>query len=227
MNTNEETRLVSVEADGIGRYYQSPTNGKWFPSVTTVVNHRDAEKWKQWREDPANQKTSEAAIQRGNALHLLAEEYLTKGTIPTTPEDRKYFDPLFPLLKNINEIYAIERPLWSDNLMIAGRTDCIGEYLGEPAIIDFKTASKEKRKSWITNYFHQAAAYSYMWEERTGQRINNLVVLITTSQGTSQEFVESREDHKEGLGEVIRAYWSKYKFKQIQEIANELAKKIS
>lgn len=221
----DEVKLVSVEADGKGRYYQSPTSGKWYPSVTTVVNHEDAEKWAKWRQNPENLKVSQAAIQRGNKLHTLVENYLTKGTVPTDISERWHFDPMYPLLQNIGEIYAIEKPLWSDTLMLAGRTDCIGEYCGEPAIIDFKTASKEKKRSWIKNYFHQAAAYSYMWEERTGQRIKRLVVLIATDEGTSQEFVEDREDHKEGLAMVINSYWKKHGFKNIQEIANELAQK--
>lgn len=226
MNTNE-VKLVSVEGAGAGRYYQSPTNGKWYPSVTTVVNHEDAEKWRKWREDPDNAKKSQMAIDRGNKLHSVVEEYLTNGTVPTAIDERWHFDPMRPLLANIGKIYAIETPLWSDNLMLAGRTDCIGEYCGEPAIIDFKTASKEKRREWIKNYFHQAAAYSYMWEERTGQRIDRLVVLITTDEGTAQEFVESRADYKEGLAEVIRSYWVKNNFKQVQEIANGLAQKVA
>lgn len=224
MNTNE-VKLVSVEGEGAGRYYQSPTSGKWYPSVTTVVNHEDAEKWKKWREDPENAKASQMAINRGNKLHSLVEDYLKKGTVPTDISERWHFDPLFPLLQNIGEIYAIETPMWSDNLRLAGRTDCIGEYMGEPSIIDFKTASKEKRRAWIKNYFHQATAYSYMWEERTGQRIEKLVVLIATDEGTSQEFIEDRGDYKESLGSVIKSYWSKYNFKQIQEIANGMAQK--
>jgi len=225
MNTNDAKQLVSVEADGVGRYYQSPTNGKWSPSVTTVVNHEDAAKWKKWRENPENDKKSRMAMNRGNKLHTLVEEYLRNNIVPKEIGDRVHFDPILPLLENIGEIYAIENGLWSDNLMLAGRTDCIGEYCGEPAIIDFKTASKDKKRSWITNYFHQASAYSYMWEERTGARIERLVVLITTDEGTAQEFVEHRRDFKEGLANVIRSYWAKNNFKRVQEIANELAQK--
>ena len=64
-----------------------------------------------------------------------------------------------------------------------------------------------------------------MWEERTGQRITDLVVLIVSDDGSSQEFVEHRNDYREGLANVIRSYWEKYNFKQVQEIANELAQK--
>jgi hypothetical protein len=226
MNTESDVVMVSVEAEGKGRFYQSPTNGKWYPSVTTVVNHEDAQKWEKWRQNPENLKHSQKAIKRGNVLHALVEDYLKTGKTPSELSERLHFDSMLPLLKNIGEIYAIEKPMWSDILRLAGRTDCIAEYCGEPAIIDFKTASKEKKRSWIKNYFYQAAAYSYMWEERTGQRIERLVVLVATDEGTSQEFVEEREAYKEGLAAVIHSYWEKNKFKTIQEIANELAEKI-
>lgn len=215
-------KLESVEAEGKGRYYRSPTNGKWFPSVTTVINHRDADKWAKWRADPENAKISQAAIERGNTLHAAVEDWFLTGATPQTIAERWHFDPLFPYLKRIGRIYAIEKSLWSDVMMLAGRTDCIGDYDRAPAIIDFKTAGKPKKKEWITNYFHQAAAYSYMWEERTGQRIDNLVVLIACDDGSVQEFVEDRIDHREGLASVIEDYWKKYDFTAVQTLAESI-----
>jgi len=107
-------------------------------------------------------------------------------------------------------------------MMLAGRTDCIGDYDRAPAIIDFKTSGKTKRREWITNYFHQAAAYSYMWEERTGQRIDTLVVLIACDDGSVQEFVEDRMDHRDGLATVIEDYWKKHDFTEVQSIADKI-----
>ena len=217
MNDTETKRLVSIEIAGGGRYYQSPTNQMWYPSVTTTVNHRDAEKWRSWREDPANAAISQAAIDRGNRLHSVVENYLLHKALPTTDEERVHFDPMLPYLHRIGTIYAIETPLWSDSLLLAGRVDCIGQYDGTPSIIDFKTSSKTKRKEWITNYFHQAAAYSYMWQERSGQKIDQLVVLIACDDGSVQEFVESRVQYRETLGKVITDYWTTNDFDQLQE----------
>ena len=218
---NEIKRLVSIEIGGGGRYYQSPTKERWYPSVTTIVNHKDAEKWKKWRENPDNAATSQAAIERGNRLHTVVENYLIKKELPQTDEQRLHFDPLLPNLGRIGTIYAIESPLWSDDLLLAGRTDCIGDYDGVPSIIDFKTSGKTKRKEWITNYFHQAAAYSYMWQERTGQKIDQLVVLIVCDDGSVQEFVEKRERHRSGLASVITEYWNTNDFDQLQEVVGK------
>ena len=48
-----------------------------------------------------------------------------------------------PELDKINNIHAIERTLYSEYLGLAGRVDCIGEYDGELAVIDFKTSEKD------------------------------------------------------------------------------------
>ena len=47
-----------------------------------------------------------------------------------------------PYLDKINNIHAIERTLYSEYLGLAGRVDCIAEYEGELAVIDFKTYRK-------------------------------------------------------------------------------------
>lgn len=199
----------------------------WFPSVTTVVNHADEEKWRKWREDPINQKISDAAINRGTRLHELVEAYLREGSIPEwrAVSDRTHFDSIFPMLQDIGEIHAIETTVWSDNLRMAGRMDCIADYQGKVSVIDFKTATKPKKKEWVQNYFQQASAYSWMWEERTGQKAEQIVIMIATDGGEGQLFVEDRKDHKNALGETIKGYWKKNSFKTIQEKANGMVDK--
>jgi genome maintenance exonuclease 1 len=77
---------------------------------------------------------------------------------------------------------------------MAGRVDCIAEYNGKRAVIDFKTANKAKYKSQIHSYFMQAAAYAIMYEERTGIPIPWLVILIAVEDDEPQVFVEHRDD---------------------------------
>ena len=43
-------------------------------------------------------------------------------------------------LNKIDNIHALEKPLYSEYFGIAGRVDCIAEYEGELAVIDFKTS---------------------------------------------------------------------------------------
>ena len=61
-------------------------------------------------------------------------------------------------IDSINNIHALEKALYSNYLGIAGRVDCIAEYDGELAIIDFKTSKKPKPEKWIEQYFVQETA---------------------------------------------------------------------
>ena len=86
-------------------------------------------------------------------------------------------------LQNINNIYALEKSLYSTELGVAGTVDCIAEYNGELSIIDFKTAAKPKPRDWIENYFVQAAAYACMFYELTDIPVKKLVILMTCENG--------------------------------------------
>ena len=46
---------------------------------------------------------------------------------------------------NLGKVKLIEGALYSKNLWTAGRVDCVGEWRGHPAIIDFKTAKPPKK----------------------------------------------------------------------------------
>ena len=65
-----------------------------------------------------------------------------------------------PYLDKINNVHAIERTLYSEYLGLAGRVDCIAEYEGELAVIDFKTSEKIKPEKWLENYFVQEMFYA-------------------------------------------------------------------
>jgi ATP-dependent exoDNAse (exonuclease V) beta subunit len=58
-----------------------------------------------------------------------------------------------PYLDKINNIHAIERTLYSEYLGLAGRVDCIAEYEGELAVIDFKTSEKIKPEKVVGKLF--------------------------------------------------------------------------
>ena len=108
------------------------------------------------------------------------------------------------LNKYVDNIYAQEASLYSDHLELAGRCDCIAEFDGELAIIDFKTSSKTKKYEWLSDYFMQECAYSIMWEERTDLPITQLVVIIAPTDKKPQIFVEHRDN------------WTNYLLKQIK-----------
>ena len=61
--------------------------------------------------------------------------------------------------------------------------------------IDFKTSSKERNDEWNENYYIQASAYAEMFEERTGIEINQICILVVTSDGVVQEFVKDKKEY--------------------------------
>jgi genome maintenance exonuclease 1 len=219
--------LKSIEIDGMGRFYQSANTGNWYPSVTTVTGFAKKDFWKEWRKNPENRKTSEAAMRRGTALHTMVEEYLNDGTEYKTTDEKAQalFDQLVPNLNKINKVIAQESQLCSDTLRMAGRFDCIGEYEGVLSVIDFKSAKSSRKEEWITNYFEQTAAYSYMWLENHGERIPQVVILISAEDGTTQVFKKKPEEYKESLGAAIKNYWANNNFKELQRTINEMVEK--
>jgi genome maintenance exonuclease 1 len=92
---------------------------------------------------------------------------------------------------NISMVYAIEQPLYSDRLKIAGRTDAVVRWAGETVILDVKTANRHKPDEWILNYFVQTSAYAEMFEERTGMPIDR-IVLSTAIEGETHAVIHNK-----------------------------------
>ena len=142
------------------RYYLTP-DGHKLPSVTTVVGAQKKQAIMEWRkrvgEEEAN-RISKQATSRGTNVHTICENYLNnkqdymKGIMPDAVE---FFLTIKPYLNNINNIHYQEQALWSTQLGLAGRVDCIAEYDGELSIIDFKTSRQPKPREWIDGYFVQ------------------------------------------------------------------------
>jgi genome maintenance exonuclease 1 len=92
-------------------------------------------------------------------------------------------------------------------LKVAGTTDLIAEYDGKLSIIDYKTASKRKRKEWIENYFLQSAMYSFMLWEMTGIMAKQIVIIIgIDSEPEAQVFKVNPSDYIEKAAQMCRDY---------------------
>lgn len=191
-----------VRIDGEIRHYETPT-GEKYPSVTTVLDKTSDKSFLHaWRarvgEEQAAEITKRAA-RRGTATHLLCEKVVLNEPFDLSEErpiDVHLFKQLEPWLReNVNNIRTSEGQLFSHKLKVAGSVDLIADYQGKPAIIDFKTSLKNKRKDWIENYFMQCAMYSYMFWEMTGISHPTLVVAIAVEEeNTPQIFVEHVKD---------------------------------
>jgi len=210
------TTLPELEAvahpDGT-RTYRTPS-GLHYPSVTTVLSMLNEQHIKAWKDRIGYDKATAIAAMaadRGTHLHSAIETYLQN-------EDISKYDPKTKILLNrikftlnrINNISAQEVPLYSDELRLAGRCDCIAEFDRIPSIIDFKTANKLKKKDWILNYFLQTTAYSIMYQERTGIEIGQIVIIITGEDCSGAVHVENRADYTQTLRDTLHRYYNEY-----------------
>ena len=197
--------ILTEETNGT-RFYKVPS-GELYPSVTTVTGYEKRQFFAEWRKN--NPERAEKSVKRGTNFHKIIEDYLNNlgankkgyGYIEVT-----LFDQIIPELNKIDNIRCQEMPLWSSQLKLAGRVDCIAEYNGKLSVIDFKTAAREKFYKDIKEYFMQATAYAIMCKERTGITINNIAILMSCEDGTVNVFEENPMDHVKNLYEAIKKY---------------------
>jgi len=202
---------VYTETINKNRFYVTPQGNK-YPSITTVLSGRAKEGINAWRErvgEAAANKIMRAASSRGTAVHELAENYLNNEELKNQEVLPLFmFTQLKSELDNINNIVMQEGGLYSDKWGIAGRVDCIADYDGKLTVIDFKTSTKEKKEAWIENYFIQCTAYCEMYEERYGQAIDQIAILIVCEDGTTQTFVKDKKDYVPLLQPAIDEFWT-------------------
>lgn len=201
-----------------GRRYKVPS-GLLYPSVTTifsVYNNKHIEEWKQKVGEEQANKIAKAAAKRGTYIHERCEELIKGININNPPLTKMLYHDTWlqfkPLVEKIGKVYANEAPLYSDYLKVAGTVDCVGYWEGKRSIIDFKTSSRFKAKEDIETYWMQCSAYSVMWEERTGQPITNLVILMSVEDDSPLcynshrdewigKFIKLRKEFKEKFGD--------------------------
>ena len=201
--------LQSVTLPNGKRSYTLP-DGSSVPSVTTVLGAMKKEAIMAWRakvgEEVAN-AISKKATSRGTNVHSMCEEYLNNEKLGVyMPDAYEMFLSIKPYLNKINNIHYQEQALWSTQLGMAGRVDCIAEYEGELSVIDFKTSKRVKSHEDIEDYFWQTTAYALMYEELVGLPIHNLVIIMAVEDGQPLIFKQKTEDHIDGLVKAINYY---------------------
>jgi len=190
--THVDLNLSPLERETIDgvRYYKIPNLDQLqkFVSITSVISHYNREKFAAWRRkvgDEEADKITKKATSRGTDMHTLTEMYLRNLDRPTNvlPISEMLFQIAIPYLKRINNIHALEGALYSSYLGVAGTVDCIAEFDGELAIIDFKTSKQPKPREWIEGYFVQCCAYACMLHEMTGISVKKFVIIMACENG--------------------------------------------
>jgi PD-(D/E)XK nuclease superfamily len=206
--------LLQENTDGT-RLYVTP-DGARYPSVTTVLGSYGQEAIQAWRQrvgEKQADKISKSATTRGTAVHAAIEDYLNNKTVDFTemmPVPKSIFHKMKSALDKVNNIHCIEQRLFSHELKLAGTVDCIAEYDGKLSVIDWKTSTRLKKKVDIENYFMQCSAYSQMFEEMTGLKIEQNIVLIGVESAPFPQLMKSHpSEYREGLLKYVSDYYAK------------------
>ena len=189
-------QLEREQLNGI-RFYKVPDGDELVKlvSITSVTSNYKKEFFQKWREkvgaEEADRITKKATT-RGTDMHLLTEHYLNNDEVPRAkiPIADILFGIAKPALNKIDNILAQEKSMYSLRLGVAGTVDCIAEYDGELAIIDFKTSKSPKPVEWIEGYFVQAAAYACMLFELTQVKAKKLVIIMACEDGELKVYEE-------------------------------------
>ena len=179
------------------RLYQTPDGAK-VPSVTTILSSTgDKSQLIEWRKrvgDAEATRISTEASGLGTLMHTHLENFILGTPRPTgNNQVRQMAETMADViiergLSKINEVWGMEIALYYPELY-AGTTDLIGIYNGRPAIIDYKTTSKPKKKEWIEDYFIQMSAYAAAHNKVYNTTIDQAVIFMVSRAGEYQEFV--------------------------------------
>ena len=196
-----------TDTDG-SRKYQTP-DGNAYPSVTTVTGLLNKKAIMEWRKRVGSKVANEIsgrAARRGTRIHNLCEDYLSNKEIDIDMFDQDMWQSFHKILDRIDNIHALETPLYSDHLRVAGTVDCIAEFDGRLSVIDFKTSKRKKSLQEIANYFMQCSAYAVAFEERTKIPISNLVILMAVDDEDPIIFSQKRDDYIDQFIELRKTF---------------------
>lgn len=193
-----------------GRVYKVP-GFQGVPSVTTILDRtKDKAKLKEWedrvgKDEAARIKRDAAYV--GTHMHSAIEAFLLRDTLDVgqdwlaTKGHQMAFTLINAFFRNIDLVHGSEVALHYD-ARYAGTTDMVAEYRGKLAIVDFKQSLRPKRHEWITDYFHQLAAYACAHDRMFGTKIDYGVILVAVQDGSVQEFTTAGREFED-----FRAQW--------------------
>ena len=208
----EIPKIKQVNIDGV-RYYDTPDGT--LISITSLLKNFTPQGILDWREAVGEEVANEvmrAAADRGSKVHKIIENCLSNKSENDLVGNygelaARMFSQMVPALDKIDRIRALEKGLYSTRFGIAGRVDCIAEYDKELTVIDFKTSTR-KRDERNETHLVQASFYSLAWEERTGEKVNQIVILTTTEDGELDVYRDDPSKHIGRLEEMIEEYKS-------------------
>ena len=192
------------------------------PSVTTILSETgDKSALIAWRKrvgEQEAQRISNESAGLGTKVHnalekyILQEEYEIKGNNVISIMAKRMVDSM------VNEGFCNVDELWGTEVglialgLYAGTSDAIGLHKGTPAIIDFKTSKKIKKREWIEDYFMQGCAYALAHNEMFDTDIKKIAILMVDREAKFAEFViegDEFEEYCDKWSNRVADYYSK------------------
>lgn len=226
------------DVNGIGRhYYITLENGDKhiFPSMTTILAYEgEAEYITNWKKSIGSAHAyakTKMATDAGTELHqfceyVLLRDYDSAVKYCKNTKDRRaklFMKKILPHLQKYKNVSATEEFLFSLKWGIAGTTDAVVVLDGVIYILDFKTSISAKSADSIEGYYIQVAGYSVMWEEITGQKVDDAIILLVNPYKV-QEFVLKLDEYKQKFIEVVDGFYNKYGREYQQKYLDNLSK---
>ena len=192
--------LIAIERKSINgkRKYLTP-DGKAVASVTSILDStKDKTHLIAWKKRVGETKAQEIVTEAsgvGTRMHKYLEDYVEFGKW-AEPGSNPYAKQAHMMatqvkenaLSDVDEIWGSEVALYVPQ-MYAGTTDLVGQYKGQPCIMDFKQTNKPKKEEWIDNYKLQGAAYALAHNNLYGTDIRKIVIMMCSRDLQYQEFV--------------------------------------
>ena len=192
-----EYKPLNRKEVGGKRLYATP-DGNAVASVTTILDAtKDKTHLIAWRKRVGEKKAQEIVTEAagvGTRMHSYLEKYIETGEWPETGSN-PYAQQAHAMadqirqnaLAHVDEIWGSEIALFMPQ-MYAGTTDLVGQYKGQPCIMDFKQSNKPKKEEWVYDYFLQLVAYAEAHNEVYGTNIREGHVFMCCRDLTYQQF---------------------------------------
>jgi genome maintenance exonuclease 1 len=214
-------RLQRVEVNG-KRRYAAPGHPP-VASVTTILSGtKDMTHLIEWRKRVGEKKAQEITTEAagvGTRMHHYLEKYVETGEWPN-PGSNPYAQQAHMMatqikekaMVDVDEIWGSEVPLYVPGIY-AGTTDLVGQYKGNPCIMDFKQTNRPKKLEWVEDYFLQLTAYAIAHNEVHGTDIREGHVFMCSRAGEYQQFdiwPDEFDDWKEEWWKRVYTYYEKH-----------------
>ena len=179
------------------RLYACP-DGNAVASVTTILDKtKDKSHLIAWRKRVGEAKAQEIVTEAasvGTRMHKYLEDYIEFGEWPT-PGSNPYAQQAHRMaeqvrdnaMNDVDEIWGSEINLYHPKIY-AGTTDLVGQYKGQPCIMDFKQTNKPKKPEWVEDYYLQLTAYALAHNEVFGTNIREGHIFMCSRDLQYQQF---------------------------------------